>query len=400
MAEEQSMKNYDFDTIYDRRGTGCVKTDGLEELFGKSDLLPLWVADMDFAIAPEIQEALEQRLKHPIFGYNYLLPSFYEAAVNWVKNHYNWQIKKEWLLYTPGIVTGINIAVETLTAPGDCILIQTPVYDPFYEAATLHGRRLLTNPLLLKDNRYEIDFTNLEMKLSQAKLFILCNPHNPGGRVWTQDELLAVGRLCAKYNVKVISDEIHADLIYDGYTHTAFASLENFADFCVTCYSPSKSFNLAGLCTSILVIPTREMFQKVEKYIQEMHLYLGNCFGNTALIAAYTKGEDWLHALLSYLQANRDFLKEYLTRNLPAIEMMEPEATFLAWLNCRKLNLNDDELQAILINEAGLALNLGRMYGEEGSGFVRLNFGCPRSLLEKACARLNKAFGRRSKKWN
>jgi cystathionine beta-lyase len=274
---------YDFNKVYDRRGTGCFKSDGLEMLFGKADLLPLWVADMDFAVAPEILEDLQERLKHPIFGYNLRLPPYYEAIINWIGSHYHWQVKKDWIVSTPGIVTAINIAVATLTAPGEGIVVQTPVYDPFFHAVNENKRRLLTNPLLMKNGSYEIDFADLEQKLAQSKMFILCSPHNPVGRVWTETELLQMGRLCRKHKVIVVADEIHADIVYSGSKHTAFANLEDFADFTVACYSPSKSFNLAGLCTSAIIIPSESLREPFNDYVQSLHLFLGNTFGITAV---------------------------------------------------------------------------------------------------------------------
>ncbi len=386
------MRIYAFDTVYDRKGTGCYKADALPMFFGKADLLSLWVADMDFAIAPEIREALEQRLRHPVLGYNLRLPEYYQAIINWVAKRYKWRIERDWIINTPGIVTGFNTAVVTLTQPGDGILVQTPVYDPIFTAVTDHKRKLLTNPLILRDGRYEIDFADFEAKLMQSKMFILCSPHNPVGRVWTLDELLRMGRLCRQYNVVVVSDEIHADIIYDGREFVSFGSLEDFASFTIACYSPSKSFNLAGLCTSALVIPSEQLRKPVADYVQTMHLYLGNTFGITALVAAYTQGEPWLQALISYLQSNRDYLCSFIEQNLPNLSVLRPEGTFLAWMDFRQLGLSDEELQSVLVNKAGLALSPGIMYGTEGSGFMRLNFGLPRSILEQACARLYDTF--------
>jgi cystathionine beta-lyase len=386
------MYNYDFDVVYDRKGSGCFKADGLEMIFGKPDLLSLWVADMDFAVAPEIQEAMLGRLKQPIFGYNFRLPPYYESIVNWIEKHYAWQIKKEWIVNTPGVVTALNAAVIVFTHPGDNVLVQTPVYDPFFEAVLKHGRNLLTNPLQLINGRYEIDFTDFEEKLKVSKLFILCNPHNPVGRVWSREELVQMGKLCKKYNVLVVSDEIHADIIYDGKKHTAFATLEDFEAFTIACYAPSKSFNLAGLCTSAIIIPDEKLFKPYCEYVQSMHLYLGNTFGIVALQAAYTRGEAWLNALVTYLQGNRDFLVAYFAEHLPHLPLIKPEGTYLAWIDFRSLHLSDLEIMDTLINKAGLALTLGKTYGEDGKGFIRLNFGCPRLVLKQACERLYNTF--------
>ena len=386
------MQTYDFDAVYERKGTGCFKADALQMLFGKEDLLSLWVADMDFAIAPQIQQALSERLEHPILGYNFRLPSYYKAVTDWVLQRYKWRIERDWIVNTPGIVTAINTAVVTLTQLGDGILVQTPVYDPFYHAVHNHKRRLLTNPLVLIDGRYEIDFEHFEQQLAVSKMFILCSPHNPVGRVWTRDELLQMGKLCKQYGVTVVADEIHADIIFRGHTFTPFASLEDFADITVGCYSPSKSFNLAGLCTSAIVIPSEKLRKPFSEYVQAMHLYLGNSFGITALQAAYTRGEAWLEALITYLEGNRHFLCDFMGQNLPELSVIRPEGTFLAWLDFRKLALADDELHSILVNKAGLALSPGNMYGEEGAGFMRLNFGLPKSRLEQACTRLYNTF--------
>jgi cystathionine beta-lyase len=375
---------YDFDTVYNRKGTGCFKADALQMLFGKEDLLSFWVADMDIAIAPEIQSALEERLNHPILGYNFRLAAYYDAIINWVGRRYHWNITRDWIINTPGIVTAINVAIVTLTQPNDGVLIQTPVYDPFFEAVKKNGRTLLTNSLIPVEDKFEIDFEDLEAKLKQAKLFILCSPHNPVGRVWTEAELLQIGRLCKKYGVIVIADEIHADLIYSGNRFVAFGSLEDFAEFTIACYSPSKSFNLAGLCTSAIVIPNDKLRDKFNAYVQIMHLYLGNSFGITALEAAYSKGEAWLSELISYLEINLDYLCSFFKSKLPHLKIYKPQGTYLAWIDCNSLNLSDKDLFQLLVDN-GIAVNMGKTYGAEGSGYIRVNFGCPHSLLKQAC---------------
>jgi len=386
------MHRYDFDTVYNRKGSGCFKADALNMMYGKEDLLSLWVADMEFAIAPEIQAAMADRFSHPILGYNFRLQPYYDSIINWIDKQYGWQIQKDWIINTPGIVTALNIAVIVHTEPGDNILIQTPVYDPFFEAVRKHGRKLLTNPLQLNNGRYEIDFEDLENKLKISKLFILCNPHNPVGRVWTTEELIRIGSLCRKYKVIVVADEIHADIIYSGYKHIAFATLEDFADFTIACYAPSKSFNLAGLCTSAIVISAETLRKPFNDYVQSMHLYLGNTFGIVALQAAYSQGESWLKQLIIYLEGNRDYILEFFAGNLPHLSVIKPEGTYLAWVDFRSLMLSDDEILHRLVNKAGLALNMGRTYGDDGKGFVRLNFGCPRSVIVDACDRLYTTF--------
>lgn len=384
--------NTDFDRIIDRRGTGCFKYDGLDLIYGRDDLISLWVADMDFPIAPVIREALQKRLDHGILGYNYNPPEFYEAVANWVRKYYGIEAKKEWMLLTPGIVPAINLAVLQLTRPGDGVLIQTPVYQPFYGAVLNHGRELLTNPLINTGGYYTIDFEDFERKIAQAKLFILCSPHNPVGRLWSEEELRGMGTLCRKYKVPVVSDEIHADLVYDGAKALSIASLEDFADLTLCCCSPSKSFNIAGLSTAITIVRNPELREPMRKIIWDLHLYLGNTFGIEAVIAAYSKGESWLRELLGYLQGNRDFIHEYVESRLPKIKMAKPESTYLAWLDFRALGLPDEEINDILVNKARLALDPGLKFGEEGRGFQRLNFGCPRPILAEAMRRLEQAL--------
>ncbi|MGC9361728.1 MAG: MalY/PatB family protein, partial [Candidatus Syntrophosphaera sp.] len=298
----------DFDQIIDRRGSGCFKYDGLDLIYGREDLISLWVADMDFPIAPVIREALQKRLDHGILGYNYNPPEFYEAVADWVGKYYGIKAEREWMLLTPGIVPAINLAVLQLTQPGDGVLIQTPVYQPFFGAVLNHGRTLITNQLLNNDGYYTIDFDDFERKIAQAKLFILCSPHNPVGRVWNEEELRGMGSLCRKYKVPVVSDEIHADLVYDGARAMSIASLEDFVDLTLCCCSPSKSFNIAGLSTAVTIVRNPDLREPMRKIIWDLHLFLGNTFGIEAVIAAYSKGESWLRELLGYLQGNRDFI--------------------------------------------------------------------------------------------
>jgi len=383
---------YDFDTVYNRTGTGCYKADALDMLFGTRDVLSLWVADMDFGIAPEILQAMQERLTHPIFGYNYRLQPYYEAIINWVDRRYGWQIDKDWIVNVPGVVTAINAAILVFTNPGDKILIQPPVYEQFYEAVHNNKRCLVTNPLKLKGQQYEIDFADLDQKLKDVKMFILCSPHNPVGRVWTRDELLQIGRLCKKHGVLVIADEIHADLVFQGQVHLPFAALEDFAEFTIACYSPSKSFNLAGLCNSAIVIPGESIRSTYREFIFNLHLYLGNTLGITALQAAYSKGEAWLEALMAYLNRNRTYLMDIFKSNKTGIIVIPPQATFLVWLDFRQTGLADEIIKHKLLYEAKVALNSGIQYGDEGRGFVRFNFASPLSVIKQACEQINRAF--------
>lgn len=297
--------------------------------------------------------------------------------------------QREWILDSPGVMPAVSLAVTVLTRPGDGILIQTPVYQPFHNATTDHGRTLLTNPLILRGGRYEIDFDDFEAKLKHAKLFILCSPHNPVGRLWSEEELRRMGSLCRQYKVPVISDEIHADLVYDGAKAISIASLEDFADNSLCCFSTAKSFNLAGLSTSTILVKNPDLREPLQGMIKKLHLYMGNSFGIAAVIAAYRDSRDWLEAMISYLSGNRAYLADYFETKLPRLKMIWPEATFLAWIDFRALGLDDGGITDLLVNKARLALDPGLKYGVEGSGFQRLNFACPRSLLEEAMERLS-----------
>lgn len=384
--------SYDFDRITNRRGSGCFKYDGLNMIYGRDDLISLWVADMDFPVAPAIMKALQKRLDHGIFGYNLRLPVFYDTVLNWVEKQYGYKADGDWMLSTPGVMPAVSLAVTVLTEPGDGVLIQTPVYRPFHNAALDQGRVLLTSPLLLRDGRYEIDFDDFESKLKGAKLFILCSPHNPVGRLWSEAELRKMGQLCRQYGVTVISDEIHADLVYDGAKAVSIAALDDLADITICCMSAAKSFNLAGLATSVVLVKNPSLRQPLASAIEKYHLFMGNSFGIEATIAAYRDSEDWLQALLTYLEGNRAFLLDAFERELPQLKMLKPEACYLAWIDFRALGLSDKAIADLLVNKARLALDPGLKFGEEGTGFQRLNFGCPRSVLAEAVDRLKKAI--------
>ncbi|MCB5247280.1 MAG: pyridoxal phosphate-dependent aminotransferase [Candidatus Cloacimonetes bacterium] len=384
--------NHNFDRLSDRRGSGCFKYDALKMIYGRDDLIPLWVADMDFPVAPAIREALQKRLDHGIFGYNLRLDGFYEAVLNWVDKQYGLKATRDWILSSPGVMPAISLAVSVFTKPGEGVLIQTPVYRPFHNAVTDQGRTLLSSPLVLRDGRYEIDFEDFERQLRQARLFILCSPHNPVGRLWSEEELRRMGRLCQRHGVLVISDEIHADLVYEGKKAISIAALEDFADNTVCCVSPAKSFNLAGLASAVVLVKDAARRELLSAAISRYHLYMGNSFGIDAMIAAYRDADDWLLELLAYLDGNRKFLLETFAEELPQLKMHKPEATYLAWIDFRGLDLPDAAISDLLVNKARLALDPGLKFGDEGSGFQRLNFACPRSLLHEAVARLKQAF--------
>lgn len=383
---------YDFDTVIDRRGSFCFKYDGLKEVYGREDLIPLWIADMDFQVAPQIKAAMQKRLDHGIFGYNQRLPIYYETVINWAKNRYGYEPQEDWIMTSPGIMPAVNLAVMQLTEPGDSVLIQTPVYQPFFSAVTAHNRKLVTNSLIPENGHYEIDFEDFEKKLKEVKLFILCSPHNPVGRRWTEEELLKMGTLCRQYNVPIISDEIHGDLVYNGAGSRSIAALEGMLDNLIVCFSPAKSFNLAGLATSVVIAKNPALREPLDTMLENLHLYMGNTFGIVALTAAYRQSEDWLEELISYLQGNRDFLVDYLQSEIPELKVNTPEATYLAWIDFSNLGLSDEEVQKLLIEKAGIVLEPGIKYGIEGSGFQRLNFGCPRKTLSLALERMKKAI--------
>jgi len=382
---------YDFDKVVERRGSGCFKYDALKALYSREDLLSLWVADMDFEAAPCIQAALKQRLEHGVYGYNLRMPDYYATISYWVKKRYGWHVKRDWIVNTPGVVPAINLAVLSLTRPDDKILIQTPVYRPFFSAVTDHDRCLLTNPLKLVNGKYQIDQEDFERKIRQASLFILCNPHNPVGRMWDEYELQFMGDLCKRYDVPIVSDEIHADIVYEGKQFRGLGSLERYHDLSITCISPAKSFNIAGLSSAVAIIPNHRVRKGVNDLNEHLHLYMGNSFGIEAMKAAYSEGEEWLTELLAYLEGNRNYLMEYINSKLPMLKMIKPESTYLAWINFNELGLDDNALFDFLTNKARLALDPGRKYGVDGSGFSRLNFGCPRSILEEAMQRLSDA---------
>lgn len=375
--------NYDFDKVVDRKGSGCFKYDALKMLFGRDDLYSLWVADMDFEVSPQIREALARRIQHPVFGYNLRLDRYYEAAIYWAAHRYNWDIRREWIISCPGIVPAINLAVLTFTKPGDGIIIQSPVYGPFHHAVQGHGRMLLDNRLIEKDGYFSIDFDDLEQKASVAKMLILCNPHNPVGRVFTEDELRTIGEICKRNSVLIFSDEIHADLVYSGHRHIPISSLDDFSEITITGFSPAKSFNVAGLSTAVIVAPDKVLFEQLNGFNEKLHLFTGNSFGIKALESAYLESEDWLEALLNYLEGNRDLVCGFIRDRLPMIKIINPEGTYLAWLDFAELGLNNKQLEDILINRAKLALDPGLKYGDYPL-HSRLNFACSRAILMQA----------------
>jgi len=387
------MKTYNFDELIDRTNTNCIKYDGRQMFFGNADLLPLWVADMDFRTPDFIVEAIKKRAEHELFGYTFRAESYTNSIVNWLKRRHNWEIKSEWVTFSPGVVAGLTMAIEALSKPGEGVIIQPPVYFPFFDSVKGTGREMIENPLKLENGRYYFDLEDLKSKITPTtKLLLLSNPHNPGGMAWNREELTALAQICIDNKILIISDEIHSDLIFDGYRHTPLAGLsDEIAQNCVICMAPSKTFNTAGLTTSFLVIPNKRHFVAYERVMRLPHLHMGNIFGTVALEAAYTHGEEWLAQLLNYLQNNYTYLEDFFRINMPEVKVMKPEATYLIWVDFSAYGLLDEELNQKLI-EAGVGLNRGVQFGKQGSGYMRINIGCPLSTLKEALARIKKAF--------
>jgi cysteine-S-conjugate beta-lyase len=385
---------FDFDEQINRLNTDSVKWNGIKMIYGTEDILPMWVADMDFASPHQIKEALMKRVEHGIFGYGVPSSEINTVVKHWVKRRYKWDIKEEWLIPSSGVVTSIAFAIQALTEKGDKVLIQTPVYYPFYSMIENNGRKIVKNPLVLKNDKYEIDFNDFEDKLkSGVKLFILCSPHNPVGRVWTRKELEKMGELCERYGVYIVSDEIHADIIYEPNVHTPMASLNRYwENNSITCIAPSKTFNIPGLQASVMIIPSSEIREKVRTVQGTIGFHGLNIFGNVAMEAAYKYGEEWLEALLPYLQKNRDALIQFIREEIPELNVVTPEGTYLVWIDCRKLGLSNDEIKERLIHRGKLGLEPGVKYGTEGAGFVRMNIGCTYKTLQDGLKRLKRAF--------
>ena len=390
------MKHYNFDEIIDRKGTSCVKYDGLKNAYqGKENLIPLWVADMDFVTPDFIVEALKKRCEHPVFGYTFDDDEYYESIQTWLDYKYHWKTEREWISYIPGIVKGIGLAVQCFTQPGDKVIIQPPVYHPFRLVPTRMGREVVYNPLKLEDGVYKMDFEQLESLIDKdCKMLILSNPHNPGGVVWEKEALVKLAQICSAHGILVISDEIHAEMTYPQFRHHPFATVSEEAAACsVTFMAPSKTFNIAGIVSSYALVPDSRIREKFYSFLEAGELNAGTIFAFTATKAAYTYGAEWLQQMRSYVIENVNFVDEYLKKNIPQIKVYRPQASFLVWLDCRELKLTQPELVQLFEDKAGLALNDGTMFGKEGEGFMRLNIGCPRSILNQALESLKKAIG-------
>lgn len=388
-------RNLNFDKVINRKNTRCLKYDFAERRGMPKDVLPLWVADMDFETSSYVEDALVERAKEGIFGYSEVQTPYFEIVRDWMKKHHDWDVQEKWLIKTPGIVMALAMAVKAYTKPGEGVLLQLPVYYPFSEVIKDNGRNVVSNTLYLgEDNRYHIDFEDFERKIIEEniKLFFLCNPHNPVGRVWNKQELTQIGDICVKHGVIVVSDEIHQDFVFKG-KHTVFASLKKeYEDISITCTSPSKTFNLAGLMMSNIFIANRELRHNFRRELDAAGISQLGIMGLVACEAAYKNGEVWYQAMLSYVKENIAFTKEFVEKNLPGVTMIDLEGTYLVWLDFRKTGLSVDELEHRVIHKAKLWLDSGKIFGECGIGFQRINVACPRSILEDALNRIKAAI--------
>lgn len=389
------MKKYNFDEIVPRENTDCVKYDVRKEFFGTEDVTPMWVADMDFRTPEFIIEAIRQRLHHEILGYSIRGKSFNEAIVNWMKKRHNWEVQKEWISFSPGVVPAVNMLVLALTQPGDKIIVQPPVYFPFFYAIENNGRIKVENPLKLSNGRLNMDFDDLRKKAPRAKMMIISHPHNPGGSVWTKDELQQMAEICLENDILIVSDEIHSDLVFKGFKHIPLASLsDEIAQKTITTNAPSKTFNLAGLSTSYLIIPNETLRKTYNNMLNDqLHLSMGNLFGSIALQAAYENGDEWLGQMLGYVWENVKFVDDFLKANVPQIKAVVPESTYMIWLDCRELGLKGDNLKNFFIKDAKAGFNDGRVFGTGGEGFMRINVACPRAVVEKVLLLVQAAVG-------
>jgi cystathionine beta-lyase len=398
--------DYNFDQEIDRRGTNSAKwgvvpqggrfvpLEAATQFLEGQRLLPMWVADMDFQVPQPVIDALIQRAQHGIFGYNGPGLSYRQAVVDWMAHRHGWDVDADWIVATPGVVPALYMLVRTFVAPGQRVIIQPPVYHPFFSAISSSQIGAAHNPLLLTDGRYEMDFAGLEALARQpdTAMLILCSPHNPVGRVWTPEELRRLGEICLEHEVLVVADEIHGDLIYPGHRFTPFATLgEALAQNAIVCTAPSKTFNLAGLATSNIIIPNRELRLRFERTLNNIGLHGVNTLGMVALEAAYTHGEEWLTQVMNYIAGNLRFLRDFVAEHLPQIQVIEPEGTYLVWLDCRGLGLDKAELERLMLGEARVFLNEGYIFGREGEGFERINIACPRSILAEALQRIKEA---------
>ncbi len=389
------MVIYNFDKIVDRKGSNCVKHDLNKVIFGEEDLLPMWVADMDFNTPPFIMDAISKRISHPVMGYSFKPDSYNIAIQTWLKSRLNWDVETFEISFSPGVVPGLLIALTAFTNPGDKVIVQSPVYFPFFTTIEENGRELINNPLVEKDNYYTMDFEHLKSIIDDnTKAIFICNPHNPVGRVWTKDELNELVEICYSKNIKIFSDEIHSDIIIKPNKHIPLASLsDKAAEITITFMAPSKTFNVAGLSTSFVVIQNEELFKRYDKELKAYHLYIGNIMGNVATEAAYSpEGAVWVDEMIDYISANINYVDNFIKENIPQVKMQIPEATYLLWLDMRSLNMSNDELSDFCVKKAKLGLNQGHIFGAGGNGYMRINVATSKEIVIEAMNRLKTAI--------
>lgn len=383
--------SFDFDQEIQRENTHSVKFDGRKQYFGTDDVSPLWVADMDFAVPDCITRALQERISHPVFGYTLYPDNIYESIIDWFQRRHQWTIEREWIVFAPGVVPSLFAAVKAFAEEGEGVIVQSPVYFPFFSAVTTNNRKLINNPLREINGRYEIDFEHLEACAKQgARLLLLCTPHNPVGRVWSVDELNRVLDIARRYDLTIISDDIHCDLVYSGVEHTMLGRLAQPDDKIITTIAPNKTFNIPGLGLSALVIPDQQNRKAMAKVFESLHVGNYNPFSIVAFEAAYRGGDQWLDALMAYLEATRDFVADFILREIPRIKLVKPQATYLLWLDCRALGMSDTALRDFFIHRCKVGMNPGTVFGEGGSGFMRMNIGVRRSVITKALDNIKK----------
>ncbi|MBO9597828.1 MAG: pyridoxal phosphate-dependent aminotransferase [Cohnella sp.] len=388
---------YDFDKLIDRTGKASYKWDQSEKLFGRADILPLWVADMDFRPPQEVVDAIVARAEEGVYGYTIRTQGYYDAIIGWLERRHGWDVEQEWLSSSPGIVPALSLMVLAFTNPGDSVILQSPVYYPFYDVIKSNGRTVVDNALILGDDgRYVMDYELLEQQAKDgAKMLLLCTPHNPGGRVWTREELERVADIARKYDLLVVADEIHHDLVFPGHKHIPFASLsEDAAQRTMTCIAPSKTFNLAGLQCAAVVIPNEGRRTKYNALLKTLSLHMESFFGITAMETSYKYGDEWLDQLLVYLEGNLNALIAFVSERLPQIKVMRPEGTYMAWLDCSAISSSPQELKKLMFEQAGVAFTEGSIFGKQGAGRLRVNFACPRSLMLKALDQFANAVDR------
>jgi cystathionine beta-lyase len=394
-----SIGNQDFDKEIDRTGTASLKYDKRQSMFGAAGVIPLWVADMDFGAPAAVTRALSRRAAHPVYGYTVFPDSLYESLIDWLRRRHGWEIERDWIMMCPGVVPSLHATIMTFAQPGEPVIVQPPVYFPFFSAVASTGRQLVRNPLRLRNGHYEIDYDHLEQCAQGARVLLLCSPHNPVGRVWSRGELERILRIADKHNLMVFSDEIHADLVYPEARHHMLSRLAKAwagsKASVITAVAPSKTFNIPGLNLSALVVPNSRHREELARTFDILHVSASNPFSIAAFEAAYREGEVWLDELLVYLQKTRDFVSEYLAAHLPEIHLIEPEGTYLLWFDCRELmnalEMTDIQLRHFFVHEAGIGMSPGTLFGEEGSGFMRMNIGAPRSIIEAALENIRKA---------